>query len=308
VEIRTEGLVKCYRGRPVVNGISLEVRQGEVVGLLGPNGAGKTTTFYMIVGLVKPNRGQVLLDSEDITRRPMYKRARAGISYLPQEASVFRNLTVEENLILVLQMQKLTNAQRRQRTDELLEELHIGHKRYELGKILSGGERRRVEIARALAADPKFILLDEPFTGVDPKAIEDIENIIYRLSKQSNIGILITDHNVEAMLRITERAYIITDGEKRFEGPSDSLLGNPEARASYFGERYGQERRDPAREAALAELERLSGVWDEPLPDAEDPEPQDKRVEAKPVERKDKKDAAKGSAPGSEGEADATDR
>ena len=261
MKIETDQLVKKYRDRNVVNGISLEVAEGEVVGLLGPNGAGKTTTFYMIVGLVKPNSGKVLLEGREITRQPMYKRSRDGISYLPQEPSVFRNLTVEENLLLVLQMQKLTNARRKERAEELMESLHITHKRHDLGKTLSGGERRRVEIARSLASDPRFILLDEPFTGVDPKAIEDIEIIIGRLSKQENIGILITDHNVEAMIRITERAYIIADGQKRFEGRSDGLLDDPEARAFYFGERYGHARRDPAREAAEAELRRLS-EWD----------------------------------------------
>jgi len=264
LEINTVNLVKRYRGkaRPVVNGISLEVKQSEVVGLLGPNGAGKTTTFYMIVGLVKPNSGTVLLDDIDITRLPMYKRAKAGISYLPQEASVFRNLTVEDNLKLVLEMMPLSRRQRRERCDGLLEDLHITRIRHSLGKELSGGERRRVEIARALAMDPKFILLDEPFTGVDPKAIEDIEVIIYRLSKRDKIGILITDHNVEAMLRITERAYIIADGERRFEGPSDRLLDNAEARDAYFGEHYGQSR-NFAREAAEAELARMAHQWDD---------------------------------------------
>ena len=258
MKINTNQLVKRYRDRSVVNGISLEVSEGEVVGLLGPNGAGKTTTFYMIVGLVKPNSGEVMLDGENITRQPMYKRARNGISYLPQEASVFRNLTVEENLMLVLQMQPMANARRKERVDELLEGLHITHRRNDLGKTLSGGERRRVEIARSLASEPRFILLDEPFTGVDPKAIEDIETIIVDLSKKQNIGILITDHNVEAMIRITERAYIIADGQKRFEGKSDGLLDDPEAREFYFGERYGQGKRDLAREAAEEEVRRLA--------------------------------------------------
>ncbi len=264
MEINTVNLVKRYRGksRPVVNGISLEVKQSEVVGLLGPNGAGKTTTFYMIVGLVKPNSGTVLLDDIDITRLPMYKRAKSGISYLPQEASVFRNLSVQDNLKLVLELMPLSSKERKERCDNLLEDLHITRIRHSLGKELSGGERRRVEIARALATEPKFILLDEPFTGVDPKAIEDIEIIIYRLSKRDKIGILITDHNVEAMLRITERAYIIADGEKRFEGPSNQLLDNADARASYFGEHYGQSR-NFAREAAEAELRRMSHEWDE---------------------------------------------
>ena len=254
MKISAHNLVKTYRGRRVVNGISIEVGEGEVVGLLGPNGAGKTTTFYMIVGLVKPQSGQVLLDDQDITRLPMYRRARAGISYLPQEASVFRNLTVEENLRLVLQMQKIPASERKPRAEKLMEDLHITHRRNDLGKTLSGGERRRVEIARALAASPRFILLDEPFTGVDPKAIEDIEIIIQRLSKQDNIGILITDHNVEAMLRITERAYIVAEGEKRFDDVSSQLQENAEARAYYFGERYGRVSPDSARIAAEAEL------------------------------------------------------
>jgi lipopolysaccharide export system ATP-binding protein len=270
LEITTEDLVKTYRARNVVNGISLNVRQGEVVGLLGPNGAGKTTTFYMIVGLVRPNRGRVLLDGVDITRRPMYQRARAGISYLPQEASVFRNLTVEENLHVVLEMQRTPKKQRREQVDRLLEELHITRVRHNLGKTLSGGERRRVEIARSLAAKPRFILLDEPFTGVDPRAIEDIGDIIHRLAKSElQIGILITDHNVEAMLRITERAIIIADGQKRVEGPSHSLLDNVEARAAYFGEGYGNygSSSDAARLAAEAELQQLSGEIAAPIPE-----------------------------------------
>jgi lipopolysaccharide export system ATP-binding protein len=223
----------------VVNGISLEVNQGEIVGLLGPNGAGKTTTFYMIVGLVKPVTGTVMLDDREITRLPMYRRSRAGLGYLPQENSVFRNLTVEENIQLVLQAQGFGRSQRLERVNILLADLHIEHLRKNLGRELSGGERRRVEIARSLAASPKFILLDEPFTGVDPKAIEDIETIINRLKERDNIGILITDHNVEAMLRITERAYIIADGLLRVEGPSNRLLDDPAARDAYFGEKFG---------------------------------------------------------------------
>lgn len=265
-EIIAEDLLKSYRRKAVVNGISLNVKQGEVVGLLGPNGAGKTTTFYMIVGLVKPQRGRVRLDGQDITRLPMYRRARAGISYLPQEASVFRNLTVEENLHLVLQMQGLSKKEYRERADHLMEDLHITHKRYEYGSRLSGGERRRVEIARALAADPKFILLDEPFTGVDPKAIEDIEDIIIRLTQSdAKIGILITDHNVEAMLRIAERLYIVVDGQIKVEGLSRDLRGNAEARSAYFGERSVQTRdyAREAREAAEEELRQASGVYDD---------------------------------------------
>jgi lipopolysaccharide export system ATP-binding protein len=262
LEIRAVNLVKAYRKTPVVNGISLNVKQGEVVGLMGPNGAGKTTTFYMIVGLVKPQGGKVLLDNEEITRQPMYRRARMGVSYLPQEPSVLRNLTVEENLHLVLQMQKMNSKERKLRAEQLMEDLHITHKRKSLGKLLSGGERRRVEIARALASNPKFILLDEPFTGVDPKAIQDIETIIYRLTKRDGIGILITDHNVEAMLQITERAYIIAAGEIRFEGTSEQLLTSEEARAFYFGDRFGAQRVDAARKAAEEELKRMSAEWD----------------------------------------------
>ncbi len=280
LEITAKNLIKKYRGRPVVNGISIDVHQGEIVGLLGPNGAGKTTTFLMVVGLVKPHRGQVLLDGQDITRRPMYKRARAGISYLPQEASVFRNLSVQENIHLVLQMQRLSRKQRAERADQLMEQLHVENLRHQVARTLSGGQRRRVEIARSLAANPKFILLDEPFTGVDPKAIEDIEDIIVSLTRSAErIGILITDHNVEAMLRITQRAYIVADGQIRVAGKSSELMYDPEARAAYFGERFGQPRDSAheqaerearlaaeadlqARLAAEAELRRASGEWE----------------------------------------------
>jgi len=259
MKISTENLVKIYRGRKVVDGISLEVEQGEVVGLLGPNGAGKTTTFYMIVGLVKPYSGRVRLEAQDITRLPMYRRARAGISYLPQEPSVFRNLTVEENLHLVLQMMPLNKAERRERADKLMEDLHITRLRHNLGRTLSGGERRRVEIARALATKPRFILLDEPFTGVDPIAIEDIGSIIHRLaSSEERIGILITDHNVNAMLTITERAYIVADGQIRTAGRSDMLAYDPEARASYFGRNFMT-----ARQVAEAELQETAGQFDD---------------------------------------------
>lgn len=239
MKIYTKNLVKEYRKRRVVNDISLEVNQGEIVGLLGPNGAGKTTTFYMIVGLVKPNSGQVFLDQQDITRLPMYRRAHSGISYLPQEASVFRNMTVEENIGLVLQMQKMSAKERKERTETLLEDLHITHRRRDYGRTLSGGERRRVEIARSLASNPKFILLDEPFTGVDPRAIEDIESILKTLRDRDNIGILITDHNVLAMLAITERVYIIADGKMKVTGKSDTLLDDPTAREAYFGDKLG---------------------------------------------------------------------
>lgn len=237
MEIATEELIKIYRGRKVVNGVSLQIKQGEIVGLLGPNGAGKTTSFYMIVGLVRPNRGRVLLDGNDITHTPMYRRARMGIGYLAQEPSVFRELTVEDNLRLVLQFTRLTRAEQDKKISELLGELNIERLRKERGKTLSGGERRRVEIARALATAPKFILLDEPFTGVDPIAIQEIQAIIRQL-KTRNIGILITDHNVQATLKITEHAYIIADGQIRAAGDSSELPNDPNARRFYFGEEY----------------------------------------------------------------------
>jgi lipopolysaccharide export system ATP-binding protein len=239
VEIATQELIKTYRGRKVVNGVSLEMKRGEIVGLLGPNGAGKTTTFYMIVGLIRPNRGRVLLDGVEITSMPMYRRARAGIGYLPQEPSVFRELTVAENLRLVLQFSRMKRSEREDRINTLLEEMHIAHLRNNKGKTLSGGERRRVEIARSLATSPAFILLDEPFTGVDPIAIQDIQQIIMHL-KDRNIGILITDHNVQATLKITERAYIIADGQIRASGLSDKLPEDPIARKYYFGESFSQ--------------------------------------------------------------------
>lgn len=238
LEIITEDLVKIYRGRRVVNGVSLQIRQGEIVGLLGPNGAGKTTTFYMIVGLVHPNSGRVLLDGKDITHMQMYRRARLGVGYLAQEPSVFRELNVEDNLRLVLQFSGMGKSEQRAKAKELLEELHIPHLGKHLGKTLSGGERRRVEIARALATSPAFILLDEPFTGVDPIAIQDIQQIIAHL-KEKNIGILITDHNVQATLKITERSYIIADGQIMAAGASDKLPDDPKARRYYFGDEFG---------------------------------------------------------------------
>ncbi len=243
MEIATEELIKVYRGRRVVNGVSLEMKQGEIVGLLGPNGAGKTTTFYMIVGLVRPNRGRVLLDGKNISGMPMYRRARMGIGYLAQEPSVFRELSVADNLRLVLQFTKLNRADQERRLTSLLQELNIDRLRNERGKTLSGGERRRVEIARALATDPAFILLDEPFTGVDPIAIQDIQQIIVQL-KQKNIGILITDHNVRETLKITERAYIIADGQVRAAGDSNTLPLDPNARKFYFGNTLADEMED----------------------------------------------------------------
>ncbi len=235
--LRAEGLKRAYRKRLVVRDVSLEVAQGEVVGLLGPNGAGKTTTFYMVVGLIRPHGGKVFLGEQEITRMPMYRRARLGIGYLPQEASVFRQLTVEQNLLLVLEMNGVPKAERRERTERLLEEFHIAHLRHQKGYSLSGGERRRVEIARALALEPAFLLLDEPFTGIDPKTIEELQEIILTL-RGRNIGVLITDHNVSATLRITDRSYILADGTIVAHGTPEEVISNPLARRYYFGESF----------------------------------------------------------------------
>ncbi len=237
LRITAENLIKNYHGRNVVNGVSLDIRKGEVVGLLGPNGAGKTTTFYMIIGQVKPNSGRVLLDGRDISNLPMYMRARLGIGYLAQDPSVFRKLTVEQNLMLVLEMTPIGKEERLKRIHELLGELGIAHLRKQKGAVLSGGERRRCEIARALAGNPSFILLDEPFTGVDPIAIGDIQDIICHLKKKG-IGIIITDHNVRETLAITDRAYIMSDGEIKTSGFSDELPNDPIAKKFYLGERF----------------------------------------------------------------------
>ncbi len=236
-EIRARGLIKNYRGRNVVNGVDLDVSQGEVVGLLGPNGAGKTTTFYMIVGLVRPASGHVFLDDHDITKDPIYKRATKGLGYLPQEPSIFRKLTVEENLMLVLQLRGLTAREQKARLEQLLDEFQIGDRRFNKGYELSGGERRRVEIARALASSPSFILLDEPFTGIDPKQVEGIQQIIHRLA-ENKIGILITDHQVRETLAITSRAYIVYEGKVVTHGNSDEIRNDPMARKYYLGERF----------------------------------------------------------------------
>ena len=235
--IDTHELVKVYRGRRVVNGVSVNINQGEIVGLLGPNGAGKTTTFYMTVGLVRPTSGKVTMDGRDITKLPMYKRARAGIGYLAQEASVFRKLTATENVLLVLEMVGYPRNKRRERAQELLEELHMTNVANSRGYALSGGERRRVEIARALAANPAFLLLDEPFTGVDPIAIEDIQGIVRGL-RNRGIGILITDHNARATLRLTDRAYILADGKIVTAGPAEEVARDPLARKFYLGESF----------------------------------------------------------------------
>ena len=236
--LATDDVGKSYRGRRVVNGVSLCVQQGEVVGLLGPNGAGKTTTFYSIVGLVPPDTGRVLIDDEDITDVPMYLRARQyGISYLPQEASVFRKLTVEENILAVLEAQPISWHERREKMEKLIDQLGLEHIRLNRGYALSGGERRRVEIARALCINPAFILLDEPFSGIDPIAVLDLQKIIFDL-KTSGIGVLITDHNVRETLSVTDRAYIINEGRIFRQGTPEQLGGDPEVRRVYLGESF----------------------------------------------------------------------
>jgi lipopolysaccharide export system ATP-binding protein len=235
--IRTDKLSKAYRGRRVVDQVSLKMQTGEIVGLLGPNGAGKTTTFYMIVGLVKPMEGQVFLEDREITKWPMFMRARAGIGYLPQESSVFRRLSVEDNLRLVLELRGVSKKQQNETIARLLEELHMTKHAKSLGSVLSGGERRRVEIARALATDPKFILLDEPFTGIDPRTIEELQVIILAL-KHRGIGILITDHNVGATLNITDSNFIIFEGKIFAQGTREEIVNNPDVRKHYLGERF----------------------------------------------------------------------
>ena len=230
-------LVKIYGSRRVVDNIDVTVRGGEVVGLLGPNGAGKTTTFYMLVGMIKPNSGQVLLGGDDISRLPMYKRARRGLGYLPQEASVFRRLTVEENILAILETLEPDRRARRDRLEALLAELHLEHVRKNRGSQLSGGERRRVEIARALTTKPRFMLLDEPFSGIDPIAVADIQQAVGGL-RDRGMGVLITDHNVRETLRITDRAYIMYDGKILLSGTAPALAADPEARKIYLGERF----------------------------------------------------------------------
>ncbi|HHE55111.1 MAG TPA: LPS export ABC transporter ATP-binding protein [Caldithrix abyssi] len=239
--LESRNLVKIYHKRRVVNDVSIKVSQGEIVGLLGPNGAGKTTTFYMITGMIKPNAGQIFLNNEDITKLPMYKRARRGVAYLPQEASIFRKLTVEENLLAIMEMIGVPRNERKQRTEELLAELSITHIAKSKGYQLSGGERRRTEIARTLVTNPRFILLDEPFAGVDPIAVEDIQNIVHGL-KERNIGVLITDHNVHETLSITDRAYLLFEGRILKEGDADYLANDEEARKLYLGERFRLDR------------------------------------------------------------------
>jgi lipopolysaccharide export system ATP-binding protein len=235
--LRSENLVKVYKRRRVVKNVSIQVRQGEIVGLLGPNGAGKTTTFYMIIGFIKPESGKILLDDQDITALPMYERARRGIGYLSQEPSIFRKLSVEQNVMAILEMQGISRGERERRLKLLLDELSISHLAKSKAYKLSGGERRRVEITRALATQPKFMLLDEPFSGIDPIAVEDIQKIIYRL-KEKNLGILITDHNVRETLSITDRAYIMCEGEILKTGTADFLASDPEAKKIYLGEKF----------------------------------------------------------------------
>jgi lipopolysaccharide export system ATP-binding protein len=235
--IRTEGLVKVYSKRRVVDGVSINVHQSEIVGLLGPNGAGKTTTFYMIVGMIRANRGRIFLDQKEISNKPMYRRARMGIGYLSQEPSIFRKLTVGENVMAVLETQSMSARERKRRMRELLSELNVSHLENNVAYTLSGGERRRVEIARALAIRPDFILLDEPFAGVDPIAVEDIQSIVAEL-KTKGYGVLITDHNVRETLRITDRAYIMAEGRILISGTAQELADNPEARRIYLGQNF----------------------------------------------------------------------
>ncbi len=235
--LKAEGLRKVYRGRAVVDGVDLQLRQGEVVGLLGPNGAGKTTSFYMIVGFISPDRGQVFLDEVNISGRPMYKRARLGIGYLPQESSIFRQMTVEQNIMAILQSVKMSRGERNDRQDQLLEMMGVTHIRKSYGYQLSGGERRRVEIARALVTRPKFILLDEPFAGIDPIAVADLQKVVAQLREQG-IGILITDHNVRETLNITDRAYILFEGRIELSGSAEEIVASEKARAIYLGESF----------------------------------------------------------------------
>jgi lipopolysaccharide export system ATP-binding protein len=235
--LRAEHLIKKYKKRTVVNNVSVEVKQGEIVGLLGPNGAGKTTSFYMIVGLIKPNEGTIFLDDENITGLPMYQRAKRGIGYLAQEASVFRQLTVEENILAPLEMRDIPKKDRKEKVEKLLEEFSLTHVRKNLGMVLSGGERRRTEIARALAVDPSFVLLDEPFAGVDPIAVEEIQGIVARLKKK-NIGILISDHNVDETLSITDRAYLMVEGKLFKVGTAEELANDPLVRKVYLGQNF----------------------------------------------------------------------
>jgi lipopolysaccharide export system ATP-binding protein len=235
--LRTSHLFKKYKGRAVVNDVSIEVKQGEIVGLLGPNGAGKTTSFYMTVGLIKPEKGDVFLNDQNITSLPMYQRAKMGIGYLPQEASIFRQMSIEDNIAAVLEMTDLSKSQQKEKLESLIDEFRLGHVRKSMGNVLSGGERRRTEIARALATDPDFILLDEPFAGIDPIAVEDIQKIVIQL-KDRNIGVLITDHNVQETLSIIERAYLLFEGKVLKSGTAEELSQDEQVRKVYLGQNF----------------------------------------------------------------------
>ncbi len=248
--IQTKDLVKKYGQRVVVNHVSFEVKQGEIVGLLGPNGAGKTTSFYQVVGLIKPDQGEVFLGDENITKLPMYKRAKMGIGYLPQEASVFRKLSVEDNILAVLEMTNLSKREQKDKLESILDEFHLHHVRKSNGDVVSGGERRRTEIARALAVDPKFILLDEPFAGIDPIAVEDIQAIVAKL-KHKNIGILITDHNVTETLSICDRAYLLIEGKIFKHGTAEELAADEDVRRLYLGRNFELKRKDYLHEEAI---------------------------------------------------------
>ncbi|MEI9909523.1 MAG: LPS export ABC transporter ATP-binding protein [Bacteroidota bacterium] len=254
LRIHTNNLVKTYSGRTVVNRTSIEVKQGEIVGLLGPNGAGKTTTFYMVVGLIKPDEGEVYLNDQNITKLAMYKRAQMGIGYLPQEASVFRKLSVEDNISAVLEMTKLSKQEQRDKLESLLKEFRLQHVRKSNGDVLSGGERRRTEIARALAVDPKFILLDEPFAGIDPIAVEDIQAIVAKM-KYKNIGILITDHNVTETLSICDRAYLLIEGKIFQQGTAEELANDEQVRKLYLGRNFELKRKDYLHDDAIKAAE-----------------------------------------------------
>ena len=245
--LRTEHLYKKYGKRTVVNDVSIHLEQGEIVGLLGPNGAGKTTTFYMTTGLVSPNDGKIFLNDMEITTMPVYRRAKLGIGYLPQEASVFRKMTVEDNIRSVLEMTNFTKEYQQEKLEQLIKEFNLGHVRHNIGDRLSGGERRRTEIARCLAIEPKFVMLDEPFAGVDPIAVQEIQDVVWRL-KDKNIGILITDHNVDETLMITDRAYLLFEGKILFHGTPEELAANPVVRKNYLGRDFELKRKTRAEE------------------------------------------------------------
>lgn len=279
--LRAEQLVKRYKKRTVVNHVSVEVQQGEIVGLLGPNGAGKTTSFYMMVGLIKPNEGQIFLEKENITSLPMYRRAKLGIGYLAQEPSVFRTLTVEENLMAPLEMMNMPKKERKEKVDTLLEEFKLSHVRKNLGQVLSGGERRRTEIARALAVDPKFVLLDEPFAGVDPIAVEEIQSIVAKLKKK-NIGILITDHNVDETLSITDRAYLMVDGKLFKQGTAEDLATDAMVRKVYLGQNFQLRRAKVDTELTSLNREGDTTKADEQEPDLFDETPLDSPPDQQP--------------------------